>query len=149
MGYNMKKTGEESNTGFESLPEDRYNVKVVEARMEIAKTGTEMIATTFEVLDGKFKNRKLWNNFTLTDKSMVYLYSFLKGAESDLINAEDAEASDFIAKMPGMRVSVFAEPAITQNGNPTNDLSRWGKVAPELAPVAGANEPVKKGDMFT
>lgn len=144
----MKKTGEESNTGFDSLPENRYNLKVTDAKMETAKTGTEMIATTFEVLDGEFKNRKLWNNFTLTDKSMIYLYSFLKGAESDLVNAEDVEASDIVAKMPGMRVSVFAEPAKTQNGNPTNNLSKWGKVAPELAIAAGANEPVKKGDMF-
>ena len=108
----MKKTGEESNTGFDALPEERYNVRVTEAKMETASTGTEMIVTEFEVLDKQFKNRKLWNNFTLTDKSMVYLYAFLKGAESELIDSEDIEASDIVAAMaaPSKKPKPFTRP---------------------------------------
>ncbi len=145
----MKKTGEESNTGFDALPEARYNLRVTGAKLETASTGNTMIVTEFEVLDTKFKNRKLWNNFTLTPKAMVFLYSFLKGAESDLINSEDVEAGDFVAAMPGMRVSVWAEPDVTNTGKPRNKLSKWGKIAPEFTAVAGAEASMqKKDDMF-
>lgn len=136
-GLNFKKAGEESGQ-FESLPEERYELKVTNAELKTASTGTEMIATTFEVVSGKYKNRKLWNNFTLTPKSLVFLHQFLKKAGSKIIDQEDASAEAVIAEMVGMRVSAMATPAKTNQGNPTNTLSNWQ--ASKLPAETGENK---------
>ncbi len=78
----------------------------------------------------------------MTEKSLVFLWSFLQAAESNLANSENLEPTDVVSTIVGARVSAFAEPDTTTGGKPTNNLSRWGKVAPELAVVAGT--PVDK-----
>ena len=124
MGYNLKATGEASGD-FEALPMNRYNLKVEAAEFTKASTGNDMIATTFVVTEGEFKNRKLWNNFTLTPAAMVFLFQFLKAAGSDLIDKEDISGSEIANAMVGMEVSAYTEPSKTNAGNPRNVLTQW------------------------
>lgn len=125
MGFNLKETGENAGGDFEVLPLDRYNLRVEEAQLKKATTGNDMIATTFVITEGDFKNRKLWNNFTLTPKAMVFLYNFLKAGKSDLIDKEDVETDEILKAMVGLEVSAYAEPGLTPAGNPKNTLSKW------------------------
>jgi len=108
MGINLKKTGEDSqNTDFQPLPEGRYNVKITAAEVGLTKNKNDMITVTFDVIEGKYTNRKLWSNFTLTDKAVVYVYSLLKALDSDLIDEEDVEPSDIAKALVGGTCSVM------------------------------------------
>jgi len=125
MGINLKDVG--SNTGdFDALPEGRYSLSIDSAEEAVASTGTNMIKIAFRVSEGAHKNRMLWHNFTLTPKSYVYLFQFLKAAGSELIDKDDVEPAAIVASLPGVSVTAFTEPGTTNAGNPKNDLSRWG-----------------------
>ena len=128
MGINFKKIGEESAKSFEALPLGRYNLKVEEAELTKASTGSDMIAVTFVVTEGDYKNRKAWNNFSLVPKAMVFVHQFLKAAGSDLIDQEDVTPNDLANAMVGMEVSAYTEPGQTPSGNPKNTLSQWRAV---------------------
>tara|TARA_B100001113_G_scaffold353635_1_gene358863 strand:+ start:1703 stop:2125 length:423 start_codon:yes stop_codon:yes gene_type:complete len=125
MGINFKEVGAGSGDGFDALPEGRYNLTVENAEVTTASTGTEMIKVTFVVNDEKFKNRKLWHNFAMTQKSLIYLYNFLKAGGSSLLDEDDVDTPVIAKSMIGMKVSAFTEPGMTPNGNPKNDLSKW------------------------
>ncbi|MBC8409979.1 MAG: DUF669 domain-containing protein [Rhodobacteraceae bacterium] len=125
MSLNFKETGKTSGGTFDPLPEGRYNVQVEEATLTTASTGTEMIKSTFIVTEGEFKGRKLWNNFTLTQKSLVYLYNFMKAAGSTVIDQEDVDEAEVATSMKGLIVSAFVESTTTNTGNPTNKISKW------------------------
>lgn len=140
MGINFKKVSEESNTGFDPLPENRYNITVEKAEVTTAATGTEMVKAQFVVTDGDFKGRKLWNNFTLTPKSYVYLYNFLKAAGSKLIDNNDVNEAQVASEMVGMRVSAFVETKNNNMGNPVNTLSRFSEVEKTAGTEAGSSD---------
>lgn len=109
MGINFKKTGEDAqNTDFAPLPEDRYNTKISAAEVGKSKGGNTMITVTFDVISGKYTNRKLWSNFTLTDTAQVYMYALLKAIGSKMINEENVEADDIAQELIGKQCSVFA-----------------------------------------
>lgn len=110
MGINFKKLGENlQNIDYPPLPEGRYNVKIVEATLGKTKNSNDMITVTFEVINGKYTNRKLWSNFTLTEKAYVYLYSLLKAIHSPLVEEEDVEAEDIAKALIGGTCSVLVQ----------------------------------------
>lgn len=125
MGINFKTIGENSNGSFEALPENRYNITVEKAEMRTATTGTKMISAQFTIDDGDYKGRKLWNNFTLTPKSQVYLYNFLKAANSPLINDADADEVQVAGSMAGLQASAYVEIKTNNQGNSVNVVSRF------------------------
>lgn len=46
---------------FSAIPKDKYTAIAIESEMKPTKKGTgEYLQFTFEVLDGKYKGRKLW-----------------------------------------------------------------------------------------
>ena len=118
-------------------------MKVSEAKATTASTGTEMISVTFEVTEGKFKNRKLWHNFSLTPKSLVFLYNFMKAGGSTLLDSEDVETSEIVAAMMKMTITAHVTPGMTNNGNPRNDLGKFQAIdgAKTAATTAVANAP--------
>ena len=130
MGVNFKEVGENSqNTDFQPLPEDRYNVKITAAEVGTTKNDNEMITVTFDVIEGKYTNRKLWSNFTLTEKAFVYLYSLLKAIGSDLISSEDVETAEIAKELVGGQCSVMANiESNTQTGKPRNTVSNYKSV---------------------
>ena len=128
MGINFKKIGEESAASFDALPMNRYNLKVEDAEMKTASTGSEMIAVTFVVAEGDYKNRKAWNNFSLVPKAMVFLHQFLKAAGSKLIENDDVNPEDLVKEMIGLEVNAYTEPGQTPSGNPKNTLTQWKPV---------------------
>jgi hypothetical protein len=137
MGVNFKKVGENaSNTDFQPLPENRYNVKITAAVVGKTKNENDMITVTFDVTEGKYTNRKLWSNFTLTEKAYVYLFSLLKAIGSDLIDNEDVEADEIAKALIGGQCSVMASiESNTQTGKPRNTIGNFKSLeeAGELA----------------
>lgn len=139
MGINFKEIGDNAqNTDFAPLPEARYNVKITAAELGKTKNDNDMITVTFDVMEGKYTNRKLWSNFTLTDKAYVYLYTLLKAIGSDLIDEEDVEPSDIAKALIGGQCSVMAQiDNNTLNGKPRNTVGNFKSLeeAGELANV--------------
>jgi hypothetical protein len=131
MGVNFKKIGADAgNTDFQPLPEGRYNVKITAAEVGKTKNDNDMITVTFDVMDGKYTNRKLWSNFTLTDKAYVYIYSLLKAVGSDLIDEENVEPSDISKSLIGGKCSIMASiDNNTLNGKPRNTVSGFKSLA--------------------
>lgn len=54
---------------FTPLPAGTYNVKITNIEEKPTQAGGLMIVFTMEVLDGKHKGRKLWNNFNVVNEN--------------------------------------------------------------------------------
>lgn len=71
--YNIdvEKEAEESRT-FEPLPDGQYEVIISRSEMRDTKAGDgEMLVLTFEVIEGDYEGRLLWENINLVNKSDV------------------------------------------------------------------------------
>lgn len=82
---------------FEALPEGQYLSKIVSAELTKASTGKDMIKVTWEVVDGEYEGRKLFDNIVITPGAEFKMkqYAVLAGIESgaaidtqDFIDAE-------------------------------------------------------------
>ena len=77
----------EVSTASEPLPAAVYDVKITNAELKQSKSSeSEMIAVEFTVSDGDFAKRKLWRNFSLVEKALVFL--------KELCEVADIEMSD-------------------------------------------------------
>jgi hypothetical protein len=52
-------------TELQPLPNGDYKVAIMESEMKQSKTGGEYLALEYQVLDGEFKGRRLWQNLNL------------------------------------------------------------------------------------
>ena len=57
----------EPNAPFEPIPAGVYVAQITDSEIKESKAGHEYLALTFEVLDGEFKGRKLWDNLNLSN----------------------------------------------------------------------------------
>ena len=63
------KVPEDERGDFELLPNGDYTVVVTESDVAATKNGGQMLKLTPEIVDGKFKGRKLWNNLNIVNAS--------------------------------------------------------------------------------
>lgn len=117
--------GDIKSSTLDSLPEDRYQVKIENAILKTTNDGlNQMVALTFVVMDGEFKKRKLWENVTLTEKSLWRLKQILEFSGSPLA-AKEADIQDVIDDIIGRYLDVYAVPDKTNTGNPTNKITTF------------------------
>jgi hypothetical protein len=57
------------NRTFEPIPEGLYLAKITKAETKQAKSGGTYLSVEFTISGGKFADRKVWTNFTITSKS--------------------------------------------------------------------------------
>jgi hypothetical protein len=56
------------NSDFELLPDDRYLAKITKTETKTTKNGKgTYLSVTFEIIEGEFRSRKVWGQFTLTN----------------------------------------------------------------------------------
>lgn len=122
---NFKSQISKNANGFDALPEDRYTVEITDAQVGLTKSGKEMVKITHTVVDGKLKNRKLFQNIVVEDNPTgeAILYSVMKAAGSPLIEEDDIPATQAASDLKGRRLTIYATPGKTPDGNPTNKLS--------------------------
>ena len=126
MGLNLKDKKANMKTGeYAPIPDARYELKVSETKIKTASTGKVMVATTFDIISGKFSGRKIWNNFVMTDASAGFLVSFLSACGSELINSEDVTPEMIAKDIKGKTVSAWAETAKGTNGKPQTSIAKW------------------------
>ena len=68
---NLDFTNDQATTGtYEPLPKGEYNVSCIEAEVKSTKDNTgSYISTVFRINEGSHEGRKLFQNFTLTNKN--------------------------------------------------------------------------------
>ena len=58
----------EPSVGFEAIPAGKYQAVIVDSDMRQNKSGTgEYLQLEFEIIEGEFKNRKLWARLNLNN----------------------------------------------------------------------------------
>ena len=63
---NFNATEVEPSVEFEAIPAGKYQAVIVESEMKPNKAGTgEYLQLEFEIIEGEFKNRKLWTRLNL------------------------------------------------------------------------------------
>lgn len=118
-------TGAGSGT-YEALPEDRYNLEIEEAaHMESQnKPGSFYIATKMTITDGKYKNRKVWNNFSTSPKAMVFIANMFKSSgNAEMLTKSGLTGTALAKAMVGCRFSAMVEPGKTNTGKDTNNFN--------------------------
>ena len=63
---NFDATQVDPSTGYDPLPPGKYLVEITDSEMKATKAGNgEMLQLEYTVLDGEFKNRKIWDRLCL------------------------------------------------------------------------------------
>ena len=58
----------EPSVGFEAIPAGKYQAVIVDSDMKPNKAGTgEYLQLEFEIIEGEFKNRKVWTRLNLNN----------------------------------------------------------------------------------
>ena len=61
---------EEISDTLEPIPEGQYVAKIASAELKQSSKGNDMIELVFEVTEGEYAGRKLWDYLVLTDNSL-------------------------------------------------------------------------------
>lgn len=67
--FNVADYGSDENNSYDVLPDGKYDVIVLEAKEKTTKKGDRAIELTFQVLDGQYKERLLWETLNLWNSS--------------------------------------------------------------------------------
>ena len=62
--FNAKKAQRGQN-GFEPIPPGKYPAQIVESEIKKSSAGNDYLKIVYQVLDGEFKGRKIFDNFNL------------------------------------------------------------------------------------
>jgi len=67
--FNVADYGSDENRLYDVLPDGKYDVIVLEAKEKTTKKGDRAIEMTFQVIDGQYKERLLWETLNLWNSS--------------------------------------------------------------------------------
>ena len=67
--FNVADYGSDENKSYDVLPDGKYDVIVLEAKEKTTTKGDRAIELTFQVLDGQYKERLLWETLNLWNSS--------------------------------------------------------------------------------
>ena len=139
------KSGEKT---YELLPDGDYMLEADEVTPYKAKTGTPMLKVRFTIIDGKYKNRKVWHQFPLTAKAMVFVFNYLKKIGSDLVEKDEVETNELIGAITGSKIVGEITREQLQNGpiNVVDKFKKFDKQSPE--PQLNTNPPADNDDIF-
>ena len=85
------KDAQDNNKEFEAVPHGEYEVKLDKLELKATKKGDPMVSAWFTILNGKYKNSKLFMNQVVTQGFQIHIVNeFLRSMGTDLnIDFED------------------------------------------------------------
>ena len=94
LGYNL----EDVKNEFEALPASTYEAKIIECEYTPSKSsGKPMLKITWEVVDGEFQGRKLFDNVLIETTWKVKQYAEAAGIPSGAeLQTEDFKGAEGI-----------------------------------------------------
>ena len=80
------KDAQDNNKEFEAVPHGEYEVKVDKMELKSSKKGDPMVSIWFTILDGKYKNSKLFMNQVVTQGFQIHIVNeLLRSMGTDLV----------------------------------------------------------------
>ena len=79
------KDAQENKREYEEIPHGEYEVKVDKMELKSSKKGDPMVSIWFTILEGKYKNSKLFLNQVITQGFQIHIVNeLLKSMKTDL-----------------------------------------------------------------
>ena len=79
------KDAQDNNKEFEAVPHGEYEVKLDKLELKATKKGDPMVSAWFTILEGKYKNSKLFMNQVVTQGFQIHIVNeFLRSMGTDL-----------------------------------------------------------------
>ena len=85
------KDAQDNNKEFEAVPHGEYEVKLDKLELKATKKGDPMVSAWFTILEGKYKNCKLFMNQVVTQGFQIHIVNeFLRSMKTDIdVDFED------------------------------------------------------------
>ena len=79
------KDAQDNNKEFETVPHGEYEVKLDKIELKATKKGDPMVSAWFTILEGKYKNSKLFMNQVVTQGFQIHIVNeFLRSMKTDI-----------------------------------------------------------------
>jgi|AntRauTorcE11897_2_1112592.scaffolds.fasta_scaffold00273_10 hypothetical protein len=113
MGINLAKAKENiksrESKEFKPITPGRYNMEVEAAELTTLND-KEAIEVTFRIVEGDFRNRKIWHRLFLTEDALTYVVLFLQATGNEALADSDDMAEDKICSaVIGSTVSAYVK----------------------------------------
>lgn len=82
------KKAQDENKEFEKVPHGEYEVKVDKMELKATKKGDPMVSIWFSILEGKYKNSKLFLNQVITQGFQIHIVNNLLKSMGTGLNIE-------------------------------------------------------------
>ena len=85
------KDAQDNKKEFEAVPHGEYEVKLDKIELKATKKGDPMVSAWFTILEGKYKNSKLFMNQVVTQGFQIHIVNeFLRSMKTDIdVDFED------------------------------------------------------------
>ncbi len=136
-------TSVDPNVGFDPIPAGKYLAVITDSVMKATKAGTgEYLELTFEVIDGPYKGRKLWDRLTLNHPNELTV-QIARGMLSSLCHAVGVMKPKDSLELHNLPLVLSVSMKNREDtGEPTNVIKGYAKRDSGAAPqpvVAAAN----------
>ena len=79
------KDAQDNNKEFEAVPHGEYEVKLDKLELKATKKGDPTVSAWFTILEGKYKNSKLFMNQVVTQGFQIHIVNeFLRSMKTDI-----------------------------------------------------------------
>lgn len=80
------KDAQDNNREYDEVPHGEYEVKLDKLELKATKKGDPMVSAWFTILNGKYKNSKLFMNQVVTQGFQIHIVNeFLRSMGTDLV----------------------------------------------------------------
>ena len=100
---------------FTPLPEGRYPCRIVDIEEKLTQNGDDMWRLTFEVTEGEFEGRKIFDNLVFSDLSLKRVKLLCSKVGIDVTGDVDLNPDMLIDRK--CRITVVVEEYPDKNGN--------------------------------
>jgi hypothetical protein len=114
------------NNEFSPIPEDRYNFECIKAELKESKAGNPKITAQFRIIDGKYENRRIFNDFSLMSNALFNLKTYFEKAGVEIPSGE-INHEELVDLLEDTQVTGFVE-IKTYGDKKSNTVGRWGNL---------------------
>ena len=108
---------------FEPIPAGDYLVEIEKCEAKTSSSGNDMLTMTFNVVEGDYAGRKIFDNYVLTEKALWKLKSLFVALGEDVDGILEFDPSDLIGQTFLATVSIEESPGY----DPANRIKKHKK----------------------
>ena len=130
------------STGFEAIPAGKYTAVITESELKPTKSGSgQYLELTFEIIDGEFKNRKLWARLNLENQNSEAV-RIARAELSAICRAVNVMRLHETSELHNLPLVVSVKCRRTPDGEPVNEIKGFEPRGNSYhAPQAPATKP--------